>query len=162
MKCPNCHDQYNGNTTCLLCGTTAPTSEWAKSKREEELETELAKAIQRIDQLERKEYQLKKDNIESLDLLAADSELQNRLADQIEQKDKQLAKAISEIKGRTAEREQMVEALEKLMDSDEQQAKELAEARAEIERLKRTVRLGWTMARNTMKMLDALAAERDE
>ncbi len=44
MKCPNCHNQYNGNTMCLLCGTTSPTSEWAKSKREEELEANLAEA----------------------------------------------------------------------------------------------------------------------
>ena len=51
MKCPNCHNQYNGNTTCLLCGTTAPTSEWAKSKREEELEAELAEALGEIKRL---------------------------------------------------------------------------------------------------------------
>lgn len=60
MKCPNCRNQYNykterrpnGNTTCLICGTTAPTSEWAKrpkSKREKELETELAEARAKLD-----------------------------------------------------------------------------------------------------------------
>ena len=67
MKCPNCHNQYNykterrlnGNTTCLLCGTTAPTSEWAKrpkSKREEELEHvlhELTEALADNERLKR-------------------------------------------------------------------------------------------------------------
>lgn len=55
MKCPNCRNQYNykkdkrpnGNTTCLICETTAPTSEWRKRPKtrcERELETELAAA----------------------------------------------------------------------------------------------------------------------
>lgn len=49
---------------------------------------QLAEARAEIERLERREYQLKKDNLESLDLLAADTALQNRLADQIERKDK--------------------------------------------------------------------------
>ncbi len=57
----------------------------------DQLERENAELKNRVDELERKEYKLKKDNIESLDLLAADTELQNRLADQTESKDKEIA-----------------------------------------------------------------------
>jgi len=60
-----------------------------------QLETEL-------DRLERREYQLKKDNIESLDLLAADTALQNRLADQIEIKDRLIEQMREALKGHCA------------------------------------------------------------
>ena len=67
-----------------------------------QLGRENAELKTRVDELERKEYKLKKDNIESLDLLAADTELQNRLADQIESKDKEMAelrKLVEQMRG---------------------------------------------------------------
>jgi len=67
-----------------------------------QLETELVAARAEIDRLERREYQLKKDNIESLDLLAADTALQNRLADQIEIKDRLIEQMREALKGHCA------------------------------------------------------------
>jgi len=63
---------------------------------------QLAEARAEIDRLERREYQLKKDNIESLDLLAADTALQNRLADQIEIKDRLIEQMREALKGHCA------------------------------------------------------------
>lgn len=60
MKCPTCRNQYNykkekdinGNTTCLICGTIAPTSQWTKprkTKNEKRLEAQLANVKQLLE-----------------------------------------------------------------------------------------------------------------
>jgi len=81
MKCPNCRNQYNykkeksadGNTTCLICGTVAPTKDWQKpriTKRERQLETELAEARAEI---ERKN--------EELDMFLAEQQAMNEIVE---------------------------------------------------------------------------------
>ena len=60
MKCPTCRNQFNykkegdinGDTTCLICGTTAPTSQWTKprkTKNEKRLEAQLANVKQLLE-----------------------------------------------------------------------------------------------------------------